>query len=88
VLPIAQTVGDLDARADELDPGEVAPVLCEVREQLRRTRDRDPEITVSPGAVQGDAGEAAAPRRPNGAEIKDRDNVNLKARYLTTLKRF
>jgi len=78
---IERTVTDLRrlyGRADEPDPGEVAPVLGGMREDLRRTRHRDQEITVSPGTVEGDAGEAAAPKRPNGAEIKDRDKVNLR----------
>lgn len=78
---IEQTFTDLQklyARANEPHPGEVAPVLREVREEFRRTGDRDQEITASPDTVQVGAGDAPAPRRPNGVEADGRDKVNLR----------
>jgi len=77
---IEQTFTDLQklyARANEPHPGEVA-VLREVREELRGTRHRDQEITASPRRVQDGAGEAAAPRRKNGAEANGRNKANLR----------
>jgi len=50
-------------RADEPDPGEIAPVLGGMREELRRTGDRDHEITVPAGTVQDDAGEGGSAKR-------------------------
>ena len=60
---IELTVTDLRrlwGRADEPDPGEVAVGM---REELRRTRDRDHEITVPAGTVQDDAGEGGSAKR-------------------------
>jgi len=77
---IEEAVRDLRtlyAQANEPHPGEVA-VLREVREGLRGTRHRDQEITASPGRVQDGAGEAAAPRRKNGAEANGRNKANLR----------